>query len=626
MLTEEELNKGFSLGDWEILPGHGEFRRGDQVERPEPKVYAVLMALAKRDTNLVTRQELVDEVWDGRAMGDEPIARVVSQLRKHLDDRDRPHKIVETLQRRGYRLRLPVELHEPTEDAADNSAPVSDGPSTFTWRLVAGIFAAGFLAIAAYTWMPSAPPSNSIVVMPFENLCSDDADEYLVLALQEELVQMLQGLEDYTVKSARVRIAEESDDIAKRHDVENVLFGSLQCSGDSLKVNYRIFGDDQEKLANDIVGSRRDLFALQEAFALLVRDELVGKSTQTLIKSRPSDSDAYDSYRRGVYALEHRGDPGNLERAIELFKTSIRLDEKYGPPYLTLATAYALMPSYRNAPLAEMDALALETIEAGIAADPSLADAASFIWGYQYHKHKRWEEAEEAYLRAINADVVDSNAFNWYSRMLASVGRLDESLAQALAGVTLDPESPLLNSRVAMSYAWTMDNEKALEYYARSAELGWNGPTHFLSYAFILLRMNEVKKAENLALNAVEMAGSSTSWVTPVFAAFENPDDRGRAAAAVQAIDEAASENQVSPLVELTVKGMMGDVDGALQVAQMLEAPGEAFEMDLLFIPELQAVREHPEFLSLMTRLGITHYWESNGCIFAVEKVACPSF
>ena len=70
MPTEEELQGGFQLGDWEILPGHGQFRRGDQVEKPEPKVFAVLIALAKRDTNLVTKQELIDEVWAGRETAD----------------------------------------------------------------------------------------------------------------------------------------------------------------------------------------------------------------------------------------------------------------------------------------------------------------------------------------------------------------------------------------------------------------------------------------------------------------------------------------------------------------------------------------------------------------------------
>jgi len=99
MPTEEELQGGFNLGEWEILPGHGELRCGDEVRRPEPKQFAVLIALAKRDTNVVTKQELVDEVWDGRATADEPITRCVSQLRQHLDDRETPHKLIETMQR-----------------------------------------------------------------------------------------------------------------------------------------------------------------------------------------------------------------------------------------------------------------------------------------------------------------------------------------------------------------------------------------------------------------------------------------------------------------------------------------------------------------------------------------------
>ena len=104
MLTKEDLFEGFTLGEWQVLPGHGVLRRGDQQERPEPKVFAVLISLACRDGNLVTRDDLVNDVWDGRPTTDEPINRCLSQLRGHLDDRHRPHQYVETLQRRGYRL------------------------------------------------------------------------------------------------------------------------------------------------------------------------------------------------------------------------------------------------------------------------------------------------------------------------------------------------------------------------------------------------------------------------------------------------------------------------------------------------------------------------------------------
>jgi tetratricopeptide (TPR) repeat protein len=324
---------------------------------------------------------------------------------------------------------------------------------------------------------------------------------------------------------------------------------------------------------------------------------------------------------RGVFALEHRADPRNLEKAIELFEDAIRLDENFGPSYLALASVYTLMPTYRGEPVGEMDALALATIDAGVAADPAIEDAAGAIYGYVYKNQKRWAEAEEAYLQAVSADVVDSNAFNWYSRMLASVGRLDDSLTLILKALEIDPSSAVINSRTAISYAWLMDTDNSLEYYERANDLGWNGPTHILGYAFMLIKTGQVEKAQALATSAVQMAGGSTDWIGPVFVALADPT---AAPAALEALNAAAAEKTLIPIVELTVRTMLGDTNGAMAVAELLDAPGEEFEMDMLFIPELKPLRQHPNFMPLLSRLGIADYWESKGCIWSGDYVTCP--
>ncbi len=627
MPTEEQLQGGFNLGDWEVLPGHGELRRGDDVKRPEPKQFAVLMALAKRDTNLVTKQELIDEVWAGRPTADEPITRCVSQLRGHLDDRQTPHLLIETLQRRGYRLKQSVELHNPPEPEV--TLPTTPVPRTGQrlWKFVALTLAVCFIAITSYTWIKpiiDPPPARSIAVMPFQNLSGAAADEYLVLGFKEELVQILQNIDSYTVKNGRLSYEREDDEVAELLGVESLLFGTLRRSGDDLKITYRISRGGDVVYGGEVEGLVPDLFALQESLAIKVRDNLIGKSTQTLIKSRPSDSDAYDSYMRGIFALEHRGDPGNLEKAAELLENAIRLDRSYGPSYLALATVFSLLPNYRGAPPEEMDRLALETINKGIAADPAIADAAGAIFGYVYHKQKRWEESEAAFLRAINADVVDPNAFNWYSRMLASVGRLDASLAQARAGLEIDPSSTFLNSRVAMSYTWLENNEEALKYYERANAFGWNGSTHDLSYAFILIQTGQIEKARNLAMRAVQMAEKSTDWIGPVFDAFGDQTE-ANAIVAIEVVNKVSAVEHIDPRVEFIVRTMLGDLDGAMRIAQLLEQPGETFEMELLFIPQLRAFRGHSDFMPLMNRLGITQYWHSKGCVWKSDRVSCPS-
>ena len=73
MPTIEELEQGFRLGEWQVLPARREFRRGDEVVHPEPKQLKVLLSLALRNGEAVTRDQLVDECWDGRPTADEPI-------------------------------------------------------------------------------------------------------------------------------------------------------------------------------------------------------------------------------------------------------------------------------------------------------------------------------------------------------------------------------------------------------------------------------------------------------------------------------------------------------------------------------------------------------------------------
>jgi len=624
MYTKEDLFEGFTIGEWEVLPGQGVLRRGEQEERPEPKVFAVLISLASHDGNLVTRDDLVNEVWEGRPTTDEPINRCLSQLRGHLDDRQLPHEYVETLQRRGYRLMKPVELHKQA-DASPTSAAPEPRPSLRLWKLVAAVMAIGFLVTIVLTMRPSGPDPEirSIAVLPIDNLSGDPANQYIVDGIKNVLARRLSEIPELAIKNTRVKYDEEPSEIAERLEVDSVLSGAVQLQGSMLKVTYLVSrGEDNVTIGSgEVNGDLDSIYSLQERLARAVRDELTGSGAPELITSYTPNSDAYNSYMRGLYALEHRGEMNNLEIAIELLQESIALDEYFGPAYLALATAYAVMPYYRNMPITESDRAAIETVEMGVAVDSSIEDAAGLIYGSVYHKQKKWLESEAAYRRAISANVVDSNAFNWYSRMLASVGRLDDSLARALAAEAIDPDSGVINSRVAIVQTWLGNSEKAHEFFRRANNLGEKGATHQLAYALLLIRDGQFEKAEEMAVAGMSMAGFGTDWIKPVFAAFADPSLSGPA---LQALDRASRDRMVGPLVQVTARTMLGDIGGAMDVARQLEAPGEWFHMDLLFTPELQPLRDHREFLPLLERLGVVAYWRESGCAFDGRKATCP--
>jgi len=391
----------------------------------------------------------------------------------------------------------------------------------------------------------------------------------------------------------------------------------------------QIFYTVEDGRSGDVVatagidGPVSEIFQLQEDLARMVRRDLFGKSSQQLIsRTRPANFGAYDRYMRGLYALDRRQDSSSLEEAVELFRETIRLDENFGPAYLMLANAYLLLATYRDAPADEMSEAAIATVEEGMSVDESIRDAANAIYGFVYHQQMQWLKAEEAYRAATTSDVVDPNAFNWYSRMLASVGRLDASLEQALIALEMDPTSAVINSRVALAYLWLGDTRKSEEFFERAKKFGASGPTHMMGYALFLFREGRSDEAYDISRDAAQVAGGSEAWIDPVFAALGDASHRDTALAAV---DEAVSQDGISRQIEFIVRTVLGDLDGAMGVARLLESEGEVFEMDLLFIPEVEPLREHPDFGKLLDALGVSDYWRARDCTWTGAGAVCES-
>jgi len=623
--TKEELEKGFKLGDWEIVPARRLMRCGDEELTPEPKVFAVLMSLALRGGDEVTRDELIDEVWEGRPTGDEPINRCIAQLRGHLGDQ-RPYRYIKALTGRGYLLQEKIVLNEPDAAPAAPGTLVKKPPSRVFRAIVVMALVAFAVAVVVDFVNREAAKSevHSIGVLPFDNVSGNDANQYLVEGFKRELIKTLQPLPDVVIKTGRDAYPGlTSSEIARALDVDSVLFGSVNRNGDELKVTYElVVGSDGSSLGGSVTGVVADLFQIQENVAEQVRIDLFGSAPQILVSaSRPSNFKAYDNYLQGSYAFDRRGNDRNLEDAMQLFEETIRLDPNFGPAYLQLATAHTLLPAYRGASLDDSNRMAVSIVEQGIAADPSIKNASGAVFGFIYHSRKEWAKAELAYQQATSATVVDSNAFNWYSRMLASVGRLDAALEQALMAFELDPDSAVIASRVALSYSWLGRSEKAAEFFERARRLGDEGTTHLLGWALFLAREGQTERSSEIAKIAASHAGIPPEWIDPVIAGML---DEEMTVVALRAVNETTAAGQMPPQIEVVARIWLGDIDGAMKVSELLEQPGEAFEMDLLWIPEFEPLRRHRDFPGLMERLGIVEHWRLHGCTFDNATVSCP--
>ena len=94
------------IGAWEFSPATGELRRRTDVRRLEPRAARALEMLCEAGGDLVSQEQLIDGVWQGRALSENSVAVVIGQLRKALEDDAREPRLIETIPKRGYRLRV----------------------------------------------------------------------------------------------------------------------------------------------------------------------------------------------------------------------------------------------------------------------------------------------------------------------------------------------------------------------------------------------------------------------------------------------------------------------------------------------------------------------------------------
>src|SRR5689334_8327320 len=91
------------IGEWHFHPASGELRRGALVRRLEPRAARTLELLCAARGGVVTHEQLIREVWNGRSLSENSVAVVVGQLRRALDDDARDARLIQTIPKRGYR-------------------------------------------------------------------------------------------------------------------------------------------------------------------------------------------------------------------------------------------------------------------------------------------------------------------------------------------------------------------------------------------------------------------------------------------------------------------------------------------------------------------------------------------
>src|SRR6266513_2907076 len=202
---------------------------------------------------------------------------------------------------------------------------------------------------------------KSIAVLPFENLSEDKANAYFAEGIQDEILTRLSKIADLKVisrtstqhyKSAPENLRE----IARQLGVAHVLEGSVQQSGDVVRVNVQLIkaANDSHLWADTFDRKLTDIFSVESEVAKAIADQLRAKLTgeeEQVIAAKPTENtEAYDAYLRGLaYTLKAgANDPVNALGAQKYLKEAVRLDPKFALAWALLSRVDSLGYSTLN--------------------------------------------------------------------------------------------------------------------------------------------------------------------------------------------------------------------------------------------------------------------------------------
>ncbi len=331
--------------------------------------------------------------------------------------------------------------------------------------LLAAVVAA-FVAISRRaTRSSSAAPEKSIAVLPFENRSEDKANAYFADGIQDEILTRLSKIADLKVISRtstqHYKSAPENlPEIARQLGVAHIVEGSVQKSGDAVRVNVQLIkaASDSHLWADTYDRRLTDIFSVESEVAKAIADQLRAKLTgreEQVIAAKPTDNvEAYDAYLRGLaYYLKLVLSPANALGAQKYLREAVKLDPKF-------ALAWALLSNVNAAgyitqalqPTVALREEARQAAETALTLQPNLGEAVLAKGYYHYACLKDYDTAVRYFEQARQLLPNSSRIPKSLAYVARRRGQWDRSESYFNEAERLDPRNLAILGEHAASY------------------------------------------------------------------------------------------------------------------------------------------------------------------------------
>jgi TolB-like protein/Flp pilus assembly protein TadD len=397
--------------------------------------------------------------------------------------------------------------------------------------VIAGAISVGLFFLGRYTASTKLSGSanaaaKSIAVLPFENLSEDKANAYFADGIQEEILTRLAKIADLKVISRTSTQRYQSkpanlSEIAKQLGVANILEGSVQKAGDSVRVSVNLIqaASDSHLWAESYDRRLIDVFQVEsdvaQKIAASLEAKLTGREKKDISSAGTQNSQAYEAYLRAL--AEYRGDDyDSLQRALHALEEAVRADPDFAAAWARLARIQSGIYFLGFDQTEAARATARKALEVALRLQPELADAQMAKGCYEYWVVGDYDAARRTLeqLRSRwpnNADLVETLGY-----IALRQGRWKEGQEYIDNAIVLDPRHPGLRIQAASARVFLRDFPGALRTIDQALAV-WPDHADLIGLKAIVYQAQGQLDQADALLNRLQPRAADINAVSPIY-------------------------------------------------------------------------------------------------------------
>jgi len=587
------------------------FRGNDRVDAT-PKSLEILKLLIENSGRVVSKEELLRQVWPDSFVEEANLSHHIFNLRKAIGE-----KLIETVPKRGYRFVGKLETSggpTPGPEALPRSRVWFIAPIAVL--ILAAIFGAWLLLSRRTEPDPPVPPEaiRAIAVLPFVNESGSEDVEYLADGMTETLISNLSQVSGLAIKPRSAVFRYKGKDVSAAQigsemNVNAILQGRITQRGQDLTLFLSLVDTSSEYQlwGKQYVRKLSDLAALQSEIGRDVSQSLQQRLSGSGLRSTHSQNpEAYRQYLLGNFYWKKFTEEG-VRMAITSYERAIELDPNYALAYAGLANSYSVLGVNGHMPVREAEPHVRVASERSVALDDKSA-AAHLSFG-AYKMFYQWDllGAELEYKRSMELDPTYPTAPELYSYVLQALRRFDEAEFYAKRARDLDPITLLTAENLGTIYRHAGRLDESLAVFETVIGMDPSFADARFERALTLSLLGRHEDAEAEAKRAVDMTNEATHMVAGLGIVYARAGKEREALLLIDGLVKNSPTKHVSPLDVALIYSVLDDRDKAFEWLEKSYAERSGWLYELNVNPDWDNIRSDERFQDLVRRVGLSH-------------------